>query len=119
MRIGNVAIDCNDLDAMKAFWMRLTGFRELGGDESFAFLGDPEHMGRTKLFLQKVPEPRVGKNRVHIDLYVEDREAAAAEVEAAGGQRVAEHENGPIRWWVVTDPEGNEFCVVQVPKAEG
>ncbi len=36
---------------------------------------------------------------------------AAAEVEAAGGQRVGEHENGPIRWVVMADPEGNEFCV--------
>ena len=115
MRIGNIAIDCNDLDAMKAFWMRMTDYKELAGDESFCFLGDPEHMGWTKLFLQKVPEPRVGKNRLHIDLYVEDREAAAAEVEAVGGRRVGEHENGPIRWVVMADPEGNEFCLVQPP----
>jgi catechol 2,3-dioxygenase-like lactoylglutathione lyase family enzyme len=115
MRIGNIAIDCNDLDAMKAFWSRLTGYTELFGDDSFVFLGDAEHAGWTKLFLQKVPEPRVGKNRLHIDLYVPDREAAAAEVEAAGGGRVAEHENGPVRWLVMTDPEGNEFCLVEPP----
>ena len=115
MRIGNVAIDCNDLDAMKAFWMQMTDYKELAGDEPFCFLGDPEHMGWTKLFLQKVPEPRVGKNRLHIDLYVEDRETAAAEVEAVGGRRVGEHENGPVRWVVMADPEGNEFCLVQPP----
>ena len=115
MRIGNIAVDCNDLDAMKAFWMRLTGLQELGGDESFAFLGDPEHMGRTKLFLQRVPEPRVGKNRLHIDLYVRDLAAAEAEARAAGAQSVQQHGRDGVQWLVMADPEGNEFCLVQPP----
>lgn len=115
MRIGNIAIDCNDLDAMKAFWARLTGYSELYAEDTFAILGNPEKMGWTKLFVQKVPEPRVGKNRLHIDLYVPDREAAAAEVEAAGGSRVAEHENGLVKWLIMADPEGNEFCLVEPP----
>ena len=113
-RIGNVAIDCNDLEGMTAFWSALTGLTPLGGDESFTLLGDAEHPGRLKLFMQKVPEPRVGKNRLHLDLYVEDREAAVAEVERLGGQRAAGHANGPIEWLVATDPEGNEFCLVEV-----
>ena len=119
-RIGNVAIDCNDLEGMTAFWSALTGLSPLAGDEAFTLLGDPEHPGRLKLFLQKVPEPRVGKNRLHLDLYVEDREAALAEVERLGGQRAAAHANGPIEWLVATDPEGNEFCLVEVlPRREG
>jgi len=115
MRIGNIAIDCNDLDAMKAFWMRLTGLQQLAGDDSFAFLGDPEKMGRTKLFLQRVPEPRVGKNRLHVDLYVRDLATAEPEAVAAGAGRVASHDRDGVRWSVMTDPEGNEFCLVQPP----
>lgn len=119
-RIGNVAIDCNDLEGMAAFWSGLTGLSALAGDESFTMLGDAEHPGRLKLFMQKVPEPRVGKNRLHLDLYVEDREAAMAEVERLGGQRAGSHGQGPITWLVATDPEGNEFCLVEVlPRRDG
>lgn len=75
-RIGNLAVDCNDLEGMTSFWAALTGLSTMAGDETFAILGDPEHPGRLKLFMQKVPEPRVGKNRLHIDLYVADQAAA-------------------------------------------
>ena len=113
-RIGNIAVDCNDLEGMVAFWGTLTGFSQLAGDESFAFLGDADHPGRTKLFLQRVPEPRVGKNRLHIDLYVSDAAAALAEVERLGGAPAGSQSRDGISWTVATDPEGNEFCLVEV-----
>jgi hypothetical protein len=113
-RIGNVAVDCNDLAGMEAFWGSLTGLTRMAGDDSFAILGDAEHPGRLKLFLQKVPEPRVGKNRLHLDLYVADRVAAMAEVERLGGRRADDHSRAGIEWTVATDPEGNEFCLVEV-----
>jgi predicted enzyme related to lactoylglutathione lyase len=80
-------------------------------------LGDLEHPGRLKLFMQKVPEPRVGKNRLHIDLYVADQAAALARVEELGGRLVATHGRDGITWTVAADPEGNEFCLVEVLKA--
>lgn len=119
-RIGNVTIDCNDLEGMTAFWGGVAGFSPIAGDETFALLADDEHPGRLKLFMQKVPEPRVGKNRLHLDLYVEDSEAAMAEVERLGGRRVGEHARGEITWVIANDPEGNEFCLVEVlPRREG
>jgi catechol 2,3-dioxygenase-like lactoylglutathione lyase family enzyme len=117
-RIGNVAIDCNDLAAMEAFWGELTGLTRMAGDDSFAILGDAEHPGRLKLFLQRVPEPRVGKNRLHLDLYVADRAVALADVERLGGQRAADHGRQGIEWTIATDPEGNEFCLVEVLKKD-
>ena len=115
-RIGNLAVDCNDLEGMTSFWAALTGLSTLAGDETFTILGDTEHPGRLKLFMQKVPEPRVGKNRLHIDLYVADQVAALARVEELGGRLVASHGRDGISWTVAADPEGNEFCLVEVLK---
>ncbi|HVF76151.1 MAG TPA: VOC family protein [Acidimicrobiales bacterium] len=113
-RIGNIAIDCNDLEGMTSFWGAMTGLSPLAGDDSFCILGDAEHQGRLKLYLQRVPEPRVGKNRLHIDLYVSNAAAALAEVEQLGGASAGTHEREGINWTVATDPEGNEFCLVEV-----
>lgn len=117
-RIGNLAIDCNDLEGMTAFWAAVTGLSSMAGDDTFTILGDAEHPGRLKLFMQKVPEPRLGKNRLHIDLYVSDQAAALARVEELGGSLVENHGRDGISWTVAADPEGNEFCLVEVlPKS--
>lgn len=113
-RIGNIAIDCNDLEGMTSFWEAITGLSRLVGDDSFCILGDAEHQGRLKLFMQRVPEPRVGKNRLHIDLYVSDAAAALADVERLGGAAAGSHAREGISWLVATDPEGNEFCLVEI-----
>lgn len=66
---------------------------------------------------QRVPEPKLTKNRLHLDLSVEDLDEACARVEALGGRRIPEQaltENGYI-WTVMQDPEGNEFCVGKSP----
>ncbi len=76
-----------------------------------------------RIFFQKVPEPKAGKNRLHIDLLVgggpsvpaeTQRERVAAEVErleGLGATRVGEAAGLGVHWWVMQDPEGNEFCV--------
>ncbi len=63
-----------------------------------------------RLFFQRVPEPKVAKNRIHLDLRAPDR---AAEVDrlTALGATVADHQPRPT-FTVMNDPEGNEFCVV-------
>lgn len=68
--------------------------------------------GRRILF-QAVPEPKTGKNRMHLDLHVGE-ERIDAEVERLrklGANVVGERRQGPNRWVTMTDPEGNEFCV--------
>jgi predicted enzyme related to lactoylglutathione lyase len=66
-----------------------------------------------KLALQRVPEPRALKNRMHIDIWVADIESEAARLEALGAKRLHEKplaEHG-FQWFQLADPEGNEFCV--------
>ncbi|GAA3491719.1 VOC family protein [Streptomyces cremeus] len=69
--------------------------------------------GRRLLF-QDVPEPKSGKNRLHIDVHAEpgELEKQVARLEQLGATRVNEVDRGPVgHWWVLRDPEGNEFCV--------
>lgn len=68
--------------------------------------------GRRLLF-QDVPEPKTVKNRLHIDIHAgpDGLEALVARLEALGATRVDEVDQGPAgHWWVMRDPEGNEFC---------
>ncbi|GAA5046023.1 VOC family protein [Nocardia callitridis] len=68
--------------------------------------------GRRLLF-QDVPEEKTTKNRLHLDVHSEgNRDALVARLEQLGATRVQEHDQGPAgHWWVLRDPEGNEFCV--------
>lgn len=67
--------------------------------------------GRRILF-QDVPEAKSIKNRLHIDIHADDRDATVARLETLGATRVTEFDKGPAgHWWVMRDPEGNEFCV--------
>ena len=69
--------------------------------------------GRRLLF-QDVPEGKSGKNRLHIDVHGEPGglEELVARLEGLGATRVREVDQGPAgHWWVLQDPEGNEFCV--------
>lgn len=84
---------------------------------------DPDGVGPRLLF-QKVPEGKTAKNRVHLDVSVgagleradrpaRCRQRSAELVELGATQvRVFEGEEGPGSFWIVmTDPEGNEFCL--------
>ncbi|XVS61259.1 VOC family protein [Actinosynnema sp. CA-299493] len=68
--------------------------------------------GRRLLF-QDVPEAKSGKNRLHIDVHGEpgDLDGLVTRLEGLGAVRVSEFDKGPAgHWWVMRDPEGNEFC---------
>jgi len=68
--------------------------------------------GRRILF-QAVPEEKRGKNRLHLDVHAGDgdTDALAERLEGLGASRVEFVDQGPAgRWWVMRDPEDNEFC---------
>lgn len=116
-RLRNLAIDCNDLDAMVRFWSELLSLEVLKRDEDDALIGASED-ARPRLYFQQVPEPRTGKNRLHIDLDVGDDELEPSIVRAEGlGARRVESflEEDGHGWWVLEDPEGNLFCIGRIP----
>jgi predicted enzyme related to lactoylglutathione lyase len=64
--------------------------------------------------LQRVPEGKQGKNRMHLDIETADVDGEVERLLALGATRAptdSEHEEHGMRWVVLADPEGNEFCV--------
>ena len=108
----NVVIDVAAHDVVVPFWAAALGWTPHPINEQFVGLRAPadEAIGFDILF-QKVPEPKIAKNRAHIDFDAADMEAEVARLVGLGGSRLAEHRLGTFRWTIVADPEGNEFCV--------
>ncbi len=109
-RVGNVTLDCHDPVALFTFWSKITGVEAAQRYPDYIF-SEKLPGNHIRLGFQKVPEDKVVKNRMHLDLNHEDPEAFIAMVEDLGGSRIADHEESGIRWTVLADPEGNEFCV--------
>ena len=109
-----ITMDVNDLETCAKFWSQVLGTEILYQNEKYLRLG---HKGeRPTLLLQKVPEPHEVKNRVHIDLDVADLDAAVRRVQELGGNKLRELNKYGIKWAVMADPDGNEFCLVQHSK---
>ena len=69
---------------------------------------------------QQVPDEKSGKNRLHLDLVVEDLDASTAEIESLGGRWLEPghtHDLEGFRWRRMADPEGNEFDIDTLPPA--
>ena len=111
MRVGSVVIDCNDFERMSAFWAAALRYEPREEpEEDWVVLRDPAGAG-INVSISKVPEPRVGKNRLHLDLYAEDPGAEIERLRALGA--AVTREPGPDEdFTVLSDPEGNLFCVI-------
>jgi catechol 2,3-dioxygenase-like lactoylglutathione lyase family enzyme len=113
MRIGSVVIDCNDFETMSRFWQEALRYvpREPPGD-GWVVLRDPN--GRNvNVSLNRVAEPRVGRNRLHFDLYTEDQAAEVERLLALGATRHPRASAPGEDFLVLADPDGNLFCVVE------
>lgn len=115
-RWGWIQIDCHDPISLASFWSAVLGSPmddPLGDPPHYAGLAAtaPEH---PQISFQRVPEGKTGKNRIHLDISVDDVELATRRIETLGGRRLGNpdfHEYG-FSWRVMADPEDNEFCLV-------
>ena len=108
-----VAFDCHDPARLLAFWQKMLGGTQAPEphEDDFMVLEDVPVFGY--LGFQKVPEGKVVKNRVHLDLDVDDIDAAVAASTAAGATMFGGLVEEPTNWFqVMQDPEGNEFCFI-------
>jgi predicted enzyme related to lactoylglutathione lyase len=111
MRI-EFTLDCIDLDAQAAFWAAALRADVEGVIEGrYVALRGPG----IRLTLQRVPEAKTVKNRMHIDLLVDDVPTELDRLEALGAARMtpAPHREFGQTWYVMADPEGNEFCLAR------
>jgi len=114
-RLDEVVIDCHHPMVLAEFWQRVLGGWVVQQSHEWVALQPPS--GITVSF-QLVPEAKTEKNRVHLDVDVDDLEAATVAAEALGAVRSGEpvyDELGGFQ--VMLDPEGNEFCFVNGPTA--
>ena len=123
MRVS-VVLDCSDPAALVPFWCAALGYEQAGTIADFAVLRPaPGEPPGPVFILQRVADPKVGKNRSHVDIHPPAQPgvlALADRLEALGGHRrgapVTELlEEIGIWWQVMSDPEGNEFDLVADP----
>jgi len=107
-----LVLDCSDPEKLMGFWREALGYRVHYLDPSLAVLV-PQDVDTSPLLLQRVPEPKAGKNRMHVDIVTEDVEVEVERLEVLGARRLHEgvRSFGPTRWVTMADPENNEFCV--------
>lgn len=118
MRPRNLTFDSGDPQRVGSFWAAALGLEmETGEDHSFVFpLGwDPDGEMGPRFLFQRVPELKVIKNRLHLDLTAEDMAAEVKRLTALGARQLKRVEEDGLVWTVMADPEGNEFCVLQSP----
>jgi predicted enzyme related to lactoylglutathione lyase len=116
--VGYLVIDSTDPGRLAPFWCALLGVEveESIGDGQFIVLSKTTD-GLTVGF-QQVPDAKAGKNRLHLDLVVDDLDAATAEIEGLGGRWLEPgqaRELEGFRWRIMADPEGNEFDIDVLP----
>jgi hypothetical protein len=125
VRIRTISVDCHDPYLQAGFWSEVTGFAE--EPENPNHPDDPEGLllapdGSFALLFIRVPEAKQVKNRIHFDLVPSSPDQWDDEVRRimALGATLVDDRLKPdgTGWFVLADPEGNEFCVERFPADE-
>lgn len=120
-KFTELAIDCADPAGLARFWCSVLDYevRDEDEEEGVVTIGPPvagaDRPGPVPpvLTFARVPEDKSVKNRLHIDVSPSDREQDDEVRRLLGlGARRADVGQGDASWVVLTDPEGNEFCVL-------
>ena len=107
----DLVLDCEDARALAPFWSEALRYREHTSWEGGLALVPEEGEG-PPLVLQEVPESKVAKNRMHLDITTDEVEPEVQRLETLGAKRISGLQQvGPISWLTMVDPVGNEFCV--------
>lgn len=134
-----VAIDCREPHVLADWWAEALRWEVEDQDEAFirsmieqghateddttthrgrlvwrsgAAVEPPAGTTAPRLYFQQVPEAKVAKNRVHLDLRgAADVEAERQRLVALGATELWSGRQGPHTWVTLADPEGNELCI--------
>lgn len=125
LSIASITFECVDALVVAEFWSAAlgrpldpkasSGFAAIGfaGRRDTVGWAPAEQDGAPTWMFARVPEPKVAKNRMHLDLMSPDPETEVARLVELGATRVADVEEYGYTWTVMADPEGNEFCVAR------
>ena len=101
----DIVIDCANPEALAGFWAKALGYRAVGFGEPY-FLLLPAQRAYPPVILQRVPEPKAGKARIHFDLRVADVAAEVSRLEGLGARRIDVGQGADVDWVPMADPEG-------------
>jgi catechol 2,3-dioxygenase-like lactoylglutathione lyase family enzyme len=114
-RLCHIVIDCDDLDRATSFWRAALEAIEEGVNPAsthvYRRLRLPD--SDIRILLQHTADEKCGKERMHIDVETDDVEAEVQRLVALGARRWDHQEVRGYDFWVLRDPFGNEFCVLQ------
>lgn len=120
-KFTELVIDCADPDRLARFWCSVLDYVVRDEEEGLVIIGSPSvpegknHPGPVPpmVTFARVPEGKVVKNRLHIDVNPTDREQDEEVLRLLDlGARYADVGQGDASWVTLADPEGNEFCVL-------
>jgi hypothetical protein len=112
LQLGQIVIDSADAVTLADFWSRLLDRPLVDGANQFFAVVPPAPDGSVPaLMFLAVPEPRTGKNRMHLDLVSADQPAAVDRAVALGATRIGDFTEYGTRWTTLADPEGNVFDI--------
>jgi hypothetical protein len=97
-----VAIDCADAAALARFWADVLG-RQVGQASTSC---------EPCIVFNKVPEAKIAKNRLHLDLISDTFDGETERLLSLGAHRLRDQQAGKSRWTTFADIEGNEFDLI-------
>ena len=115
MKLGWLTVDSHDPRKLGAFWKEALDLQVTYEDDDgheFALGGKGRGGTNWAILFYKAPDEKKVKNRLHLDLIPDtDQEAEVTRLESLGATR-ADIGQSDVSWIVMSDPEGNEFCVL-------
>ena len=109
LNVESITFDTTDPDKAAEWWAQAAG-----GQLTPYVPGEyvaVERQPGPKLLFQKVADPTPGKNKIHLDFSAANVDAEVKRLVDLGATENGRHSMGPVAWVVLTDPEGNAFCV--------
>ncbi len=113
IRLGSTVINCADMELMTAFWSQalyLVPSSAAPGDDFRKLSGQG-----FSISLQLAETPVTARDQMHLDLYSTDQAGDVERLAGLGAKVVRSHHEPDDDYVVMTDPEGNEFCVAAMP----
>jgi predicted enzyme related to lactoylglutathione lyase len=115
-----LVLDCDEPERLADFWAAALGYTREPLVEPYLVLKPAPDAAGPELILQRVAEPKSTKNRMHFDMRIDDLDGEVRRLETLGARKLGDEvvEAG-FHWFVMADPEGNEFCVCREPIPHG
>src|SRR5262245_14302438 len=111
-RWHDVVVDSIDPGRLARWWAEVLDYRVVDNDPDEVEIA-PSSDGHPSLIFIRVDEQKHGKNRLHLDLNPDDRDAEVERLVNMGARHVDIGQGDDATWVVLADPEGNEFCVLR------